>query len=58
MWSLFKSDPENKLKKQLAQKREQALHAQRNGDIRLFASLTQEAEAILKQLQQVQSDKA
>ncbi|EGL54572.1 MAG: DUF6435 family protein [Pseudomonadota bacterium] len=58
MWSLFKSDPEKKLKKQLKQKREQALHAQRNGDIRLFASLTQEAEAILKQLQQVQSDKA
>lgn len=57
MWSLFKSDPEKKLKKQLKQKREQALHAQRNGDIRLFASLTQEAEAILKQLQQVQSDK-
>ncbi|BDZ73514.1 hypothetical protein GCM10025856_12330 [Methylophaga marina] len=58
MWSLFKSDPEKKLKKQLAQKREQALTAQRNGDIRLFASLTQESEAILKQLQQVQSDKA
>ncbi|SFK14299.1 DUF6435 family protein [Methylophaga sulfidovorans] len=57
MWSFFKSDPEKKLKKQLARKREQALHAQRNGDIRLFASLTQEAEAILKQLQQVQSDK-
>ena len=56
MWSLFKSDP--KLKKQLAQKREQALTAQRNGDMRLFASLTQESEAILKQLQQVQSDKA
>lgn len=54
MWSLFKSDPEKKLKKQLKQKREQALHAQRNGDIRRFASLTQEAEAILKQLQQVQ----
>ncbi len=58
MWSLFKSDPEKKLKKQLAQKREQALTAQRNGDMRLFASLTQESETILKQLQQVQSDKA
>lgn len=58
MWSLFKSNPEQKLKKQLAQKREQALHAQRNGDMRQFASLTQQAEDILKQLQQVQSDNA
>ncbi|WP_273151954.1 DUF6435 family protein [Methylophaga thiooxydans] len=57
MLSLFKANPEKKLKKQLAQKREQALNAQRNGDIRQFATFTEEAEALLKQLQTLQADK-
>lgn len=58
MLSLFKANPEKKLKKQLAQKREQALHAQRNGDMRQFASLTEEAEAILREIQVLQAEKS
>jgi hypothetical protein len=58
MLSLFKANPEKKLKKQLAQKREQALHAQRNGDMREFAALTEEAEAILGELQALQAEKS
>lgn len=57
MFSLFKANPEKKLNKQLAQKREQAMQAQRNGDLRQFASLTEEVAALLKQLQKLQADK-
>lgn len=55
MFSIFKSDPVKKLKKQHAIKLEQAMLAQRNGDIRGYASLTAEAEEIENQIKQKQS---
>lgn len=55
MLSLFKSDPAKKLKKARAQKLEQAMHAQRNGDIRSYSSLTDEAEKLLQDIQQLQN---
>ena len=57
MFSMFKSDPVKKLKKQLAQKQEQAMLAQRSGDLRKFAVLTEESEALNKEIQQLQSEK-
>ncbi|WP_438971540.1 DUF6435 family protein [Methylophaga sp.] len=54
MFSLFKSDPIKKLKKAHAKKLEQAMHAQRNGDIRSFSTLTTEAEQLKQEIQKLQ----
>ena len=51
MFSLFKSDPTKKIKKQYAAKLEQAMLAQRNGDIRNYSMLTAEAEEIREKLE-------
>lgn len=50
MFSLFKSDPVKKLKKQYAAKLEQAMLAQRNGNIRSYSMITAEAEEIREQI--------
>ncbi|MEJ6704570.1 MAG: DUF6435 family protein [Pseudomonadales bacterium] len=50
MFGLFKSDPAKKLLKQYKAKLEKAMHAQRNGDIRSYSFLTEEAEALKEQL--------
>lgn len=55
MFSLFKSDPVKKLKKQLAQKREQAMLAQRNGDIRSFATLTEQAQLLEDEIKRLEA---
>ena len=54
MFSFFKSDTVKKLKKAHAKKLEQAMHAQRNGDIRSFASITNEAEELKREIQKLQ----
>jgi hypothetical protein len=46
MLSFLKRDPSKKLNKQYYLKLEQAMQAQRKGDIKLYSSLTAEAEAI------------
>lgn len=58
MFSFLKPDPVKKLKKAHAKKLEQAFHAQRNGDMRSFASLTSEAEALKQEIQKRQKDSA
>ncbi|MBT0586246.1 DUF6435 family protein [Alteromonas oceanisediminis] len=54
MFGLFKSDPTKKLRKAYDAKLEQAMHAQRKGDIRLYSQLTQEAEALWKEIESKQ----
>ncbi|MEX1200331.1 MAG: DUF6435 family protein [Methylophaga sp.] len=56
MFSLFKSDPVKKLKKQLAQKQEQAMLAQRSGDLRKFAAITEKSEVLIKEIQRLESE--
>lgn len=51
MFSFFKKDPLKELNKQYLQKLEEAMHAQRNGDIRTYSMLTSEAEEYLKQIE-------
>ncbi|TVQ29524.1 MAG: Lacal_2735 family protein [Wenzhouxiangella sp.] len=51
MFGFLKSDPVKKLRKQYDAKLDQALHAQRNGDIKGYAKLTEEANAIWKELE-------
>lgn len=50
MLAIFKSDPTKKLKKLRLAKLEQAMTAQRNGDIRTYSQLTAEAEDIYQQI--------
>jgi hypothetical protein len=50
MFSLFKKDPIKKLNKAYEAKLEQAMHAQRKGDIRSYSMLTEEAENINKEI--------
>lgn len=51
MFSFFKKDPLKELNKQYLQKLEEAMYAQRNGDIRSYSMLTSEAEDILKKIE-------
>lgn len=51
MFSFFKKDPLKELNRQYLQKLEEAMHAQRNGDIRSYSMLTSEAEEYLKQIE-------
>tara|TARA_R100000656_G_C3942213_1_gene126920 strand:+ start:154 stop:333 length:180 start_codon:yes stop_codon:yes gene_type:complete len=51
MFSFFKKDPLKALNKQYLQKLEEAMLAQRNGDIRLYSTLTSEAEDMLKKME-------
>lgn len=51
MFSFFKKDPLKALNKQYLQKLEEAMQAQRNGDIRSYSMLTSEAEDILKKIE-------
>ena len=56
MFSLFKSNSLKKLKKTHSAKLEEAMQAQRRGDIRQFASLTTEAEEILREIKKLSKD--
>lgn len=54
MFSFFKRDPLKKLRQQYDAKAEQAMLAQRKGDMRLFADLTAEAEELWQRYQELQ----
>ncbi|WP_111979459.1 DUF6435 family protein [Algibacillus agarilyticus] len=56
MFSFLKTDPSKKLNKQHALKLEQAMHAQRNGDIKTYSMLTLEADTIYKQILAIKED--
>ena len=59
MFGLFKSDPLKKLRKQYAEKLEQAMLCQRSGDIRQYSFLTEEAEGLYKEITRLEgSDQA
>lgn len=51
MFGLFKSDPVKKMRKQHASLQEQAMLAQRGGDMRKFAELTAKAEALWSEIE-------
>lgn len=50
---LFKRDPKKKLQKAYEKKLAEAMHALRNGDVRLNATLTVEAEDIKKEMEKL-----
>jgi hypothetical protein len=55
MFSIFKTDSSKKLHKLYDQKLEQAMLAQRSGDIRSYAMLTSEAEALCKEIEALEA---
>ncbi len=55
MFSLFKSDPVNKLRKAYYSKLEKAMLAQRSGDITNYSFLTAEAAALWEEIQKLES---
>ncbi len=56
MFSLFKSDPTKKLNKQHDIKLEQAMQAQRNGDIKKYSELTYEADQIHQKILAIENE--
>ena len=56
MFSLFKSDPVKKLNDRYSSKLTEAMNAQRNGDIRAYAFLTEEATEIYRQIEELKSE--
>ena len=57
MFSFLKSDPTKKLRKQYDALLEQAMHAQRKGDIRSYSMLTLDAENLWKKIQELELEK-
>lgn len=55
MFSLFKKDPIKKLDKEYERKLEQAMLAQRNGDIKSYSMITAEAEKIKLQITELEN---
>ncbi len=51
MFGLFRSDPAKKLRKAYNAKLEAAMLAQRNGDIRTYSLLSQEADSLWRELE-------
>lgn len=50
MLSLFKKDPLKKLRKTYMHKLEEAMNAQRNGDIKAYSLITSEADILHKEI--------
>lgn len=57
MFSIFKVNPTKKLNKRLDIKLEQAMLAQRNGDIKGYALLTAEADKIQQEILMLKAEK-
>lgn len=55
MFSFLKSNPTKKLRKQYDMKLEQAMLAQRRGDIKSYSMLTAEAETLWAEIQKLES---
>lgn len=51
MFSFLKGDPTKKLRKEYEALLSKAMQAQRNGDIRLYSELSEQADAIFKQIE-------
>jgi hypothetical protein len=51
MFGIFKKDPLKKLNQQYRDLLEKATHAQRNGNIELFANLSAKADKVLKEIE-------
>ncbi len=58
MFGLFKSDPKKKLEKQYHSLLEQGMQMQRNGNIKEYSMLSEQAEAVRKQIDELEAEQA
>ncbi|NTS76264.1 Lacal_2735 family protein [Catenovulum sp. SM1970] len=58
MFSFFKRRPITKLRRQYDKKLTDAMHAQRNGDIRTYSQLTAEAETLWQEIESLESQQS
>lgn len=56
MFGLFKSNPLKKLRKDYDKALQGAMHAQRNGDIRLYSELSTDADKIYQKIKLLESE--
>lgn len=56
MFGFFKRDPKAQLEKEYGKKLEEAMQAQRNGDIRGYSELSAEANEIYEKLQAIETE--
>lgn len=56
MFSIIKKDPIKKLRKSYMAKLEQAMSAQRNGDIRAYSLITSQAEVMHKEILKLEAN--
>jgi len=54
MFGLFKADPIKKLRKQYDKILQEAMQAQRGGDIRLYSELSTQADQIYQQIKRLE----
>lgn len=55
MFGLFKADPIKKLRKQYDKVLQEAMQAQRGGDIRLYSELSTQADQIYQQIKRLET---
>jgi putative heme iron utilization protein len=53
MLGFFKKDPKKKLQEEFNRKLTEAMEAQRNGNIELYAKLSAESEEILREMEKI-----
>ena len=58
MFGLFKSDPTKKLVKEIERKRAESVQVQRSGDLRAYAAMIADIEALEDQLIQMRDAQA
>ena len=56
MFGLFKANPTKKMRKELEKLQEKALEKQRNGDIRSYSFLTQQADELWAKIQELEKN--
>ena len=56
MFGLFKSNPTKTMRKQYDTLLEKAMHAQRNGDIKIFFLLTAQSEKLWKEIETIEKN--
>ncbi len=54
MFSFFKSDPVKKLKNKKSMLLEEAMHVQRSGDLKKYATMMEEVERMEKEIKDLQ----
>lgn len=56
MFGMFKSSPTKKMRKQYDTLLEKAMNAQRNGDMKSYAQLTEASETLWKEIQTIEKN--